>query len=34
MNRRKKGQCRIQSATWALIEAKIRMDWGAEVCTL
>jgi IS30 family transposase len=30
MSRRKKGECRIQSETWALIEAKIRMDWSPE----
>ena len=30
MSRRKKGQCRIQSETWALIETKIRLDWSPE----
>jgi len=30
MSRRKQGQCRIQSETWALIEAKIRLDWSPE----
>jgi len=30
MNRRKQGQCRIKSETWALIEAKIRLDWSPE----
>ena len=30
MSRRKKGECRIQSETWALIEAKTRMDWSPE----
>ena len=30
MSRRRKGQCRIQSEIWALIEAKIRLDWSPE----
>jgi len=30
MSRRKQGQRRIQSETWALIEAKIRLDWSPE----
>ena len=30
MSRRKKGQYRIQSETWALIEAKMRKDWSPE----
>ena len=30
MSRRKKGQCRIQSETWELIVAKIRLDWSPE----
>jgi len=30
MSRRKKGQCRIQTETWALIEAKICQDWSPE----
>jgi IS30 family transposase len=30
MNRRQQGQCRIKSETWALIEAKIRLDWSPE----
>ncbi len=30
VSRRKKGQRRIQSVTWALIEAKIRLDWSPE----
>jgi IS30 family transposase len=30
MSRRKKGQRRIQSETWALIETKIGLDWSPE----
>jgi len=30
ISRRKQGQRRIQSVTWALIEAKIRLDWSPE----
>ena len=30
MSRRKKGQRRIQSETWVLIEAKIRLEWSPE----
>ncbi len=30
MSKRKKGQCRVQSETWSLVEAKIRMDWSPE----
>jgi IS30 family transposase len=30
MSRRKQGQRRIQAETWALIEAKIRLDWSPE----
>jgi len=30
LSRRKQGQCRIQSETWALVEAKIRMEWSPE----
>ena len=30
MSRRRKGQYRIQSETWALIAAKIRMEWSPE----
>ena len=30
MGRRKQGQCRIQSDTWGLVEAKIRMEWSPE----
>jgi IS30 family transposase len=30
MSRRKQGQRRIRSTTWALIEAKIRLDWSPE----
>jgi IS30 family transposase len=29
-SRRRKGQCRIRSETWALIEAKIRLEWSPE----
>jgi IS30 family transposase len=29
-SRRSKGQCRIGSETWTLIEAKIRLDWSPE----
>jgi IS30 family transposase len=28
--RRKKVECRIQAETWALVEAKIRMEWSPE----
>jgi IS30 family transposase len=30
MSKRKQGQRRIQTETWALIEAKIRLDWSPE----
>jgi IS30 family transposase len=30
MSRRKQGQCRVQSETWTLVEAKIRMEWSPE----
>ena len=30
MSRRRQGQRRIQSVTWALIEAKIRLEWSPE----
>jgi IS30 family transposase len=30
MSRRKQGQRRIRSTTWALIDAKIRLDWSPE----
>ena len=30
MSRRKKGQRRIQSETWVLIDAKIRLEWSPE----
>ena len=30
LSRRKQGRCRIRSETWALVDAKIRIDWSPE----